>query len=180
MNVGDKVYLQGTIIKRTYDNYNGVYLVGIKLDNMKSGEPGFVEVLEDFAKTKNETVLDIFSSATDRELLLYSLYEQSFAPNKDHPGSSNTEQHKRICSELNDLYARKNADYGDSFHKSYEDWGLIMAAVRLSDKFNRFGNLIKREEQNVKDESLRDTLIDLANYAIMTVMELDREKETST
>lgn len=84
-------------------------------------------------------------------------------------------EHAAICKELTDLYARKNHDYGDSFHVTYQKWGLPMAAIRLGDKLQRFETLIRAESQ-VKDESIRDTLIDLANYAIMTVMELDRKE----
>lgn len=84
--------------------------------------------------------------------------------------------HERICKELNALYVKKNHDYGDSFHKSYEEWGLTMVAIRLGDKYNRFCRLIKTEAE-VKDESIKDTLIDLANYAIMTVMELEQKGE---
>lgn len=82
--------------------------------------------------------------------------------------------HRMICDELNKLYEKKNHDYGDSFHKSYEEFGLTMAAIRLDDKLNRFKTLIKVESK-VKDESIRDTLIDLANYSIMAAMELDRK-----
>ncbi len=85
---------------------------------------------------------------------------------------TNVEKHATICKELKDLYARKNHDYGDSFHKSFEEWGLPMAAIRLGDKYSRFCNLIKNPAK-VNDESIRDTLIDLANYSIMTAMELD-------
>jgi len=92
--------------------------------------------------------------------------------------SGNSMRHEAIAQELTDLYARKNADYGDSFHLSYLEWGLPMAAIRLGDKYNRFVSLVKKGgAARVNDESMRDTLIDLANYAIMTVMELDREKE---
>lgn len=83
--------------------------------------------------------------------------------------------HKAICTELSDLYARKNNDYGDAFHLSFIEEGMAMARIRLGDKLNRFKTLTKDpNSQNVKDESVRDTLIDLANYAIMTVMEMDR------
>ncbi len=82
--------------------------------------------------------------------------------------------HKEICEELNTLYRKKNHDYGDSFHITYEKWGLPMAAIRLSDKMQRFETIIRAENQ--VNESIRDTLIDLANYAIMTVMELDRKE----
>ena len=81
-------------------------------------------------------------------------------------------KHADICKELNDLYIIKNADYGDSFGKSYERYGEVMAAIRLNDKLNRFERLIQHKSE-VKDESVRDTLIDLANYAIMTIVEMD-------
>lgn len=88
--------------------------------------------------------------------------------------NSNCVLHHNICEELTALYRRKNHDYGDSFHITFRKCGLTMAAIRLGDKMQRFETLITAE-QKVNDESIRDTLIDLANYAIMTVMELDRE-----
>lgn len=88
--------------------------------------------------------------------------------------NNNCAMHHKICEELGELYRKKNHDYGDSFHKSYEEFGLTMAAIRLDDKLNRFKTLIKAESK-VKDESVRDTLIDLANYSIMAAMELDRK-----
>lgn len=92
---------------------------------------------------------------------------------------SNTERHKRVCYELNALYDKKNRDYGDSFHTSWTDYGITMAAIRIGDKYNRLKNLARGETvPNVASESVRDTLLDLANYAIMTVMEMDAEGET--
>ena len=86
------------------------------------------------------------------------------------------EQHIELVKDINKLYEQKNHDYGDSFGKSYAEDGLVMAKIRIGDKFNRFKTLIKSDAK-VNDESIRDTLIDLANYALMTVMELDNEKE---
>lgn len=88
------------------------------------------------------------------------------------------EIHKKICDELHGLYVKKNRDYGDSFHQSFEEEGMAMPRIRLSDKLNRFKTLTKSDEQNVKDESIRDTLMDLANYALMTVMELDMQSKS--
>lgn len=88
---------------------------------------------------------------------------------------TNVERHMNIAVELNQLYAKKNKDYGDSFHISFVEEGMAMARIRLGDKLNRFKTLTKNNQQEVKDESIRDTLIDLANYAIMTVMEIDRK-----
>lgn len=88
------------------------------------------------------------------------------------------QQHMELCKELNALYERKNHDYGDSFHQSFEEEGMAMVRIRLSDKLNRLKALTKHGGQQVKDESIRDTLIDLANYAIMAVMEVeDTENE---
>lgn len=88
--------------------------------------------------------------------------------------------HKQICSELTALYERKNADYGDSFHESFLEEGMAMPRIRIGDKFLRFKNLSKSPERLVADETLRDTLIDLANYAILTVMEIDRSGTEAT
>lgn len=82
-------------------------------------------------------------------------------------------RHEEICKEINELYAKKNHDYGDSFHQTFVEEGMAMARIRLGDKFNRFKTLSRNGEQKVNDESIRDTLIDLANYAIMTVLEME-------
>jgi hypothetical protein len=92
--------------------------------------------------------------------------------------NKNTERHKLVCYELNRIYDKKNRDYGDSFHASWTDYGITMAAIRLGDKYNRLKNLTSgKSVPNVADESVRDTLMDLANYAIMTVMELDADDQ---
>ena len=82
---------------------------------------------------------------------------------------------KEITDEMHDLYIKKNADYGDSVTNTYKDFGLVSFLVRMQDKLNRLKTLNKKESQ-VKDESVRDTLVDLANYAILAVMEIDKEK----
>ena len=87
--------------------------------------------------------------------------------------------HKQICIDLNELYTRKNHDYGDSFGKTFEEEGFAMARIRLSDKLERFKKLTRDGGQMVNDESIEDTLIDLANYAIMTVVEMRRGTESN-
>ena len=73
-----------------------------------------------------------------------------------------------ILNEIRQLHNRKNADYGDSFDKTLDEFGLVASATRMSDKFNRFKSLIKNPAQ-IQDEKIEDTLIDLASYAIMTI-----------
>ena len=80
-----------------------------------------------------------------------------------------------ISKENIELYKRKNQDYGDSFGDTYKEYGNIMAVIRLQDKLQRFKQLIKADVQ-VKDESVIDTLRDLSNYAIMTIIELENVK----
>ena len=87
------------------------------------------------------------------------------------------DKHALICEEIHYLYVQKNQDYGDSFHQTFMEEGMAMARIRLGDKLSRFKSLTRSGIQQVKDESIRDTLIDLANYAIMTVLELDTMKE---
>lgn len=86
----------------------------------------------------------------------------------------NVSEHEKICKKLNDLYAKKNHDYGDSFHETFLEEGMAMVRIRLSDKLNRFKTLTRCSNQKVCDESIRDTLMDLANYSIMAIMEIDR------
>lgn len=92
---------------------------------------------------------------------------------------SKVEIHKDLCLHLNEIYEKKNHDYGDSFHQTFVEEGMAMARIRLGDKFNRFRTLSKNADQKVADESIRDTLLDLANYAIMTVLEMDIKEEES-
>lgn len=90
------------------------------------------------------------------------------------PNVDRYEIHKKLCIGLNDLYVRKNHDYGNTFGDGFKEYGLIMPAIRLEDKFNRFKQLaLHPEKQQVKDESIVDTLRDLANYALMTITEME-------
>ena len=79
------------------------------------------------------------------------------------------QEFKNITQEMLDIYSRKNVDYDDAFTKSLEEDGLLVAKIRLGDKYKRFSALIKQENL-VKDESIEYTLLDMASYAIMTVM----------
>ena len=87
-----------------------------------------------------------------------------------------TDKMDLLMREMLKTYRDKNADYGDSFSKSYQEFGLTAPIVRMSDKMERLKSLTKADAK-VKDESIRDTLIDLANYAMMTVIELEEEEE---
>ena len=93
---------------------------------------------------------------------------------RDAKQMSKIERHKALCDRLNDLYARKNHDYGDSFHTTFVEEGFAMSRIRLSDKLNRFKALSHAGSAvMVGDERIEDTLLDLANYALMTLLEME-------
>jgi hypothetical protein len=84
------------------------------------------------------------------------------------------EQMKTIQSEALELFAKKNADYGDAFAK----FGTIGVLMRIEDKIQRSLSITKNGVTLVDDEKIRDTLLDLHNYAAMGLMLLDeKEKE---
>lgn len=87
--------------------------------------------------------------------------------------SDSVKQFMDITANMAKTYAAKNHDYGNSFEQSLDKFGLVASIVRMGDKMNRIESLSKKEAE-VKDESIKDTLLDLANYAIMTVMWLNR------
>lgn len=85
-------------------------------------------------------------------------------------------KHTKVIEEIHEMFVKKNADYGNSFDKSLDEWGLIVSAMRIQEKLDRVKTSLKTDLQ-VKDESVEDSFLDLANYAIMTVMWLRKENE---
>ena len=85
------------------------------------------------------------------------------------------QRHKELCKQLNKIYEAKNMDYGDSFSAAYKQFGITSALIRISDKYNRIMNLASGKKAKVNDESIRDSLMDLSNYCLLTILELDRE-----
>jgi hypothetical protein len=90
------------------------------------------------------------------------------------------EIHKEICDKLNNTYKAKNADYGDSFAKVRAEYPEAIC-IRLMDKLERLKTLMNGGQQQVKDESVEDTILDLVNYGIMELVERKyEEKEHGT
>lgn len=85
-------------------------------------------------------------------------------------------QFKNITEEMLQTYIRKNHDYGDSFNKSLDKFGVIASVVRMNDKMERIESLMNKEAL-VKDESIKDTLLDLASYCVMTTIWLNNNME---
>lgn len=82
-----------------------------------------------------------------------------------------------ILWRLREIHARKNHDYGNAAHESYKEFGLVSYVIRLNDKMKRLKSLTKPgAEQQVADEKIEDTLMDLAAYAIMAIESLHSEE----
>ena len=79
------------------------------------------------------------------------------------------EQLKKVQKEALELFIKKNADYGDAFAK----YGVIGVLMRIEDKLQRSMSITKNGVNLIKDEGIRDTLIDLHNYSAMALMLLD-------
>lgn len=80
------------------------------------------------------------------------------------------QMHLDICRELNEIFKRKNSDYGEAFAKLREEYpDAILFFIEV--KFFRLKTLLSGEKIQVKDESIENTLFDLANYCIMEGIE---------
>ena len=83
------------------------------------------------------------------------------------------EQMKAIHAEALELFTRKNIDYGDAFAK----YGVIGVLMRIEDKIQRSMSITKNGVNVVNDEGIRDTMIDLHNYAAMALMLMQENDE---
>lgn len=87
----------------------------------------------------------------------------------DQDQINRVEQLKKIQKEGLELFTKKNKDYGDAFAK----YGVIGVLMRIEDKIQRSMSITKNGVNLINDEGIRDTLIDLHNYAAMALMLLD-------
>lgn len=124
---------------------------------------------EPFAVINDNKLREVVATGTlaDCMIQLYAL----------RAGEKKLNKPKDKLKELNDLYIRKNQDYGDSFGLSIKKYGDVAYFVRAEDKLNRLESLLfGKNKQQVKDESIQDTLDDLLNYTIMYGMILSEKK----
>ena len=96
-----------------------------------------------------------------------------------NPDYNSVDHHRKVLDIIHKLYKERNTSYGDSFHKMYEELGIISGVTQIAHKYNRLIGLAKQLNQRRADAHLSDktidTLYDLANYSILLAMELERE-----
>jgi len=87
--------------------------------------------------------------------------------------TNRVEQMRLVQTEGLELFKKKNQDYGDAF----AEYGMVGVLVRMGDKIKRLQSISNNKIALIDDEKMRDTLIDLHNYAAMAIMLLDEKKE---
>ena len=92
---------------------------------------------------------------------------------------TDADRFKEITDKMSDTYKRKNSDYGNSFSKLFEECGMTYAYGHLAEKVERI-NSLRKNDAKVHGESMIDSLYDLANYSILTIMEIEKRKEHGT
>lgn len=121
-----------------------------------------------------DQIEDVSNSLSLEEAeILYNIIQE--LNDMRHIFGSESGEFRDITNSLTKIYQAKNQDYGNSFEKSLYKFGLVASIIRLSDKMNRIESL-SQTKARVKDESIEDTLLDLANYAIMTVIWLRKSR----
>jgi len=85
--------------------------------------------------------------------------------------ANRVEQMEKIQLEGLELFKKKNQDYGDAF----AEYGPIGVLIRMGDKIKRLQSIEKNQITLVNDEKMKDTLIDLHNYAAMALILLDEK-----
>ncbi len=131
----------------------------------KENSPKRAETVKEF----NDSVTAIGESMID-EMLRGSRNAWVCEDQKERENDAKECIHWTICQELFETYKAKNADYGNSFAQVREKYPNAIL-IRLNDKLNRLETLMNGAEQQVNDESVEDTLLDLANYCIMELVE---------
>ena len=90
---------------------------------------------------------------------------------------NNVESFVSIVKEMTELYAKKNHDYGNSFDEGCDRIGIGYPLGRLLDKMNRLIACMGKEDEMQVNESIEDTLKDLACYSVMTLSYLKRKRQ---
>ncbi len=143
------------------------------------------KLLDDYYEGRNETLArdnedSVDSTDTENYLHGYSAKElgetareiaKSWKKFGTRPTGLLSEENsfKEYTDKLAQTLLEKNSAYGDSFTKSVDKYGLSVIGVRLSDKYNRIEHLITNHELKENDESLEDTLLDMAGYSILAL-----------
>ena len=95
---------------------------------------------------------------------------------KAYSKKEDADRFKEITCKMLETFKAKNHDYGSSFSNLFKECGMTYAYGHMAEKLKRVKSLMS-DEAKVNGESMRDSLYDLANYAILTIMELEKTEK---
>ena len=121
-------------------------------------------------------ILEKFSRVSKKECFMSRKHSPDFLDFLMMSSTGDAETFHAITNKMCNTFKVKNHDYGDSFHKLFEECGMTYAYGHMAEKLERI-NSLRKNEAKVKGESMKDSLYDLANYAILTIMELEKTEK---
>jgi hypothetical protein len=176
---GSEPTLRGAEARDVFESLNDTDQEEIKKSVAKSRNimEEFAEsALEAFKETQRTGSTSAFKklSQDEQEEILRELKIVRELTQKDLPTPKNDKEKEflNIVLKMFYTYRAKNTDYGSSFDELFDEFGMTSALLRLKDKYNRLKAITANGDIKVKDESIQDTLMDLANYAILTLLKL--------
>lgn len=162
-------------------------------DNLQVGEKyGGCNVIDDMLKYRG--MVDTIEYIDDDGDFELASEDNAFAWNKDMVELIKQTKHisdlksvkmdrlgiyEYILNHLEETYEAKNNDYGNSVADTYDKFGSVSFLVRITDKYNRLMTLCdpNAPEQKVKDEKIDDTILDLANYCLLWLVEREYKNQ---
>jgi hypothetical protein len=84
---------------------------------------------------------------------------------------------KTLTKQMNDTFGAKRKDYGQTTTETYDKFGPVSMLTRMHDKLGRLDNLLGTDATNHVGEKVEDTLLDLANYALITILEMRKRNK---
>ena len=121
-------------------------------------------------------ILEKFRRVSKKECFMSSKHSPDFLNIFVRSSTGDAETFRAITNKMCNTFEVKNHDYGNSFHKLFEECGMTYAYGHMAEKLERVKSLMK-DDAKVKGESMKDSLYDLANYAILTIMELEKTEK---
>lgn len=146
-------------------------------ERMKDSDKRYASVILDTEDNKIEFLSNSLDDLVNKIIDVLKDHEEEDHEEDRDPSEARFEE---IALSLSDLYSKKNPVYGNSFERSLKKYGKISGLTRISDKFNRLEKIITNPDIETNDESLEDTLLDLASYCIMLKMALENDNEANS
>ena len=148
-------------------------------DEQLLNKPQVKKIVEALERRKGQNINDDTHLSTSKDIESGKIVDETPVPFTPYE-----QEYMNISGYLRDIFLQKNKDYGSSVQKSYNRYesygkgeGLKYCVGRLGDKMSRIENIAFNHSNNVKDETVEDTLLDLANYCILTVISYRENKK---